>query len=100
MRDTIPFNDFYVHDAAKNRVEAFYKGWLACLKEIDTPPEHPRWSVVVPPVAYPDPKPNPYSLILLPGFEEEEYFKLYPQKKRTTTYKRERLRWRQRKRWN
>ncbi|GFZ02781.1 hypothetical protein Acr_15g0013890 [Actinidia rufa] len=49
---------------------------VACLKEIDTPPEHPRWSVVVPPVAYPDPKPNPYSLILLPGFEEEEYFKL------------------------
>ena len=36
---------------------------LACLKELDTPLEHPTWEAT-----------KPYSSILLPGYDEEEYF--------------------------
>ena len=66
-------NDFYVRDLTVDRVEAFCKSLLACLKELDTSPNHPVWFAARPPLAYLDPCPEPYLLIFLPGFEEE-YF--------------------------
>ncbi|GFZ05110.1 hypothetical protein Acr_17g0006820 [Actinidia rufa] len=37
-RKRIKDDDFYVRDTAKDQVEAFHKGWLVCLKELNTPP--------------------------------------------------------------
>ena len=65
-------NDFYVRDAAEDRVEAFHEG-LTFLKELDIPFEHSEWSATKWPMAYPTPCLEPYSSILLLGFDEEEY---------------------------
>ena len=57
--------DFYVCDMAEDRAKAFQEGWLACLKELDTPLVQPAWSVHQPLVADPDLCPKPYLSILL-----------------------------------
>ncbi|GFZ19515.1 hypothetical protein Acr_28g0002200 [Actinidia rufa] len=67
-------DDFYVADSVDDGDETFHEGWLACLKELSTPPEHLVWSAAQPLVSYPDSCPEPYSLILLPGFDDDEYF--------------------------
>ncbi|GFZ09640.1 hypothetical protein Acr_21g0002390 [Actinidia rufa] len=63
---------FYVRNVAHERLDDFHDGWLACLKELGMPSYHPTWAAMKPPVVFPDP-PEPYSPILLSGFDEEEY---------------------------
>ncbi|GFZ19720.1 hypothetical protein Acr_28g0004250 [Actinidia rufa] len=46
-------------------------GGLACLKELDIPPDHHAWSTNPPEVELID-HPQSYSLLMLPGFNEEE----------------------------
>ncbi|GFY89066.1 hypothetical protein Acr_06g0010060 [Actinidia rufa] len=51
----------------------FQNGWMAYLKE-GIPPDHPAWSAAAPEVKPMDPS-QPYSSLVLPGFNEEEYMK-------------------------
>ena len=57
---------------AELRPSIFREGWLACLKELGTPTEHPTWTVAAPEVVLPDVT-EVYSPLILPGFNEEEY---------------------------
>ena len=64
----------YEKQVAELHPGIFQEGWLACLRELETPFDHPAWTA--PTLALPIELPNPlvaYSLILLPGFNEEEY---------------------------
>ncbi|GFY92773.1 S-adenosyl-L-methionine-dependent methyltransferases superfamily protein [Actinidia rufa] len=64
--------DVYEKQLAELRPGIFQEGWLACLKELKIPPDHPAWSSPAPPVqllAFPE----RYSPINLPDFNEEEY---------------------------
>ena len=56
-----------------------------CLKEFDTPSDHPAWAIVKPSVAYSDPYFVPYSSILFPSFDEKEYFR-WPEKGEENIY--------------
>ena len=51
---------FYVRDVAQERLDGFHDGWLACLKELGTPPDHPTWVAGKPSIVFP----NPPSLIM------------------------------------
>ncbi|GFY91194.1 hypothetical protein Acr_07g0013900 [Actinidia rufa] len=53
-------------------MQGIQEGWLACLKELSTPSDHPTWIATAPPVELLDP-PVVYSLLILSGFNEEEY---------------------------
>ncbi|GFS29533.1 hypothetical protein Acr_00g0007130 [Actinidia rufa] len=57
---------------AELRLGVFQEGWLACLKELKIPLDHPAWSSFAPPIQLPA-SPERYSPIILPGFNEEEY---------------------------
>ncbi|GFY85599.1 proline-rich extensin-like family protein [Actinidia rufa] len=46
-------------------------GWLACLRELSVPLEHPAWKAIPPTIELMDP-PQAYSPLMLPGFDEEE----------------------------
>ena len=48
------------------------EGWLACLAELGVPEDNPTWAKAAPTPEFPEPS-TPYSLIVLPDFEEEEY---------------------------
>ncbi|GFS35839.1 hypothetical protein Acr_00g0042470 [Actinidia rufa] len=47
-------------------------GWLACMKELRTPSDHPAWNAVALLVELPEP-PTVHSPIILSSFNEEEY---------------------------
>lgn len=64
--------DAYEKQLAELRPGVFQEGWLACLKELKVPLDHPAWSSPAPPVQLP-PSPERYSPIVLPDFNEEEY---------------------------
>ena len=46
--------------------------WLACLSELEVPEDNLAWAKAAPTPEFPEPS-TPYSLIVLPDFEEEEY---------------------------
>ncbi|GFZ19738.1 pyruvate kinase family protein [Actinidia rufa] len=48
------------------------EGWLACLKELGIPSDHPAWNAAAPPIEPSNP-PAVYSPLILSGFNEEEY---------------------------
>ncbi|GFS42078.1 hypothetical protein Acr_00g0077960 [Actinidia rufa] len=64
--------DFYERQVAKLHPNIFQEGWLAYLKELGTPAEHPGWIVAAlePELMH---LPKGYSPLILPGFKEEEY---------------------------
>ena len=64
--------DSYEKQVTELHPSIFHKGWLACLKELGTPSDHPAWTVVAPSVELLDP-PVVYSPLVLLGFNEEEY---------------------------
>lgn len=64
--------DVYERQLAELRPGVFQEGWLACLKELKIPLDHPAWSSPAPPVQLPA-SPERYSPIVLPDFNEEEY---------------------------
>ncbi|GFZ01113.1 hypothetical protein Acr_14g0007480 [Actinidia rufa] len=64
--------DVYERQLAELRPGVFQEGWLACLKELQIPLDHPAWSSPAPPVQLPA-SPERYSPINLPDFNEEEY---------------------------
>ncbi|GFZ00552.1 hypothetical protein Acr_14g0001870 [Actinidia rufa] len=45
--------DVYEKQLAKLRPGAFQEGWLACLKELEIPLDHPAWAFLAPPVQLP-----------------------------------------------
>ncbi|GFS41437.1 hypothetical protein Acr_00g0074320 [Actinidia rufa] len=49
--------EFYIRYVAKELANAFHEGWLAYLKELDTPTDHLAWATTKPSVAYLDPSP-------------------------------------------
>ncbi|GFY97771.1 hypothetical protein Acr_12g0003120 [Actinidia rufa] len=57
---------------AKLRPGIFQEGWLACLKELKTPPDHPAWASPALPIQLPTSLER-YSQIILPDFNKEEY---------------------------
>ncbi|GFS40363.1 hypothetical protein Acr_00g0068120 [Actinidia rufa] len=64
--------DVYERQLAEIRPGVFQEGWLAYLKELQIPLDHPTWSSPAPPVQLPA-SPERYSPINLPDFNEEEY---------------------------
>ncbi|GFS38480.1 hypothetical protein Acr_00g0057740 [Actinidia rufa] len=64
--------DLYERQLAELRPGVFQEGWLTCLKELKTPPDHSAWSSPAPPVQLPASLER-YSPINLPDFNEEEY---------------------------
>ncbi|GFZ18291.1 hypothetical protein Acr_27g0000300 [Actinidia rufa] len=42
----------------EDRADAFYEGWLVCLKELGTPFDHPVLVAAKPPMAYPNLSPT------------------------------------------
>ncbi|GFZ01187.1 hypothetical protein Acr_14g0008220 [Actinidia rufa] len=62
----------HAQQLAELRPGVFQEGWLACLKELQIPLDHPAWSSPAPPVQLPV-SPERYSPIHLPDFNEEEY---------------------------
>ncbi|GFS32498.1 hypothetical protein Acr_00g0023010 [Actinidia rufa] len=64
--------DVYERQLAELRPDVFQEGWLAYLKELQIPLDHPAWSSPAPPVQLPA-SPERYSPINLPDFNEEEY---------------------------
>ena len=60
MPDTIPF--------------IYREGWIACLKELGIPTEHPTWSKATPEGEQLD-TPQPYYPLVLLDFDEEECLK-------------------------
>ncbi|GFS40462.1 hypothetical protein Acr_00g0068690 [Actinidia rufa] len=64
--------DVYERQLAEFRPGVFQEGWLACLKELQIPLDHPAWSSPAPPVQLPA-SPERYSPINLPDFNEKEY---------------------------
>ncbi|GFZ07011.1 hypothetical protein Acr_18g0011810 [Actinidia rufa] len=64
--------DVYERQLAELRPGIFQEGWLACLKELQIPLDHPAWSSPAPLVQLPA-SPERYSPINLPDFNEEEY---------------------------
>ncbi|GFZ19723.1 hypothetical protein Acr_28g0004280 [Actinidia rufa] len=67
-----PQIDVYEKQLAELCPGVFQEGWLACLKELEIPPNHPVWAFLAPPVQLPA-SPARYSPIILPDFNEEEY---------------------------
>ena len=63
--------DHYVHQVADLSPDTFHEGWLTCLPELGTPLEHPAWTTMKSAIVLLDPL-EPYSPMLLPGFNEEE----------------------------
>ncbi|GFS29075.1 hypothetical protein Acr_00g0005230 [Actinidia rufa] len=57
---------------AELRLDVFQEGWLACMKELKIPLDHPAWLSPAPLVQLPA-SPERYSPINLPDFNEEEY---------------------------
>ena len=47
-------------------------GWLACLTELSIPEDNPTWAKVAPTPELPEPL-EPYSSMILSGFNKEEY---------------------------
>ena len=47
-------------------------GWISCLKELGIPEDNPAWTKATPAFVYPEPL-APYSLMILPDFDEKEY---------------------------
>ncbi|GFZ14832.1 hypothetical protein Acr_24g0010220 [Actinidia rufa] len=46
-------------------------GWLACLAELGIPEDNPTWAKAAPAAELPE-SPEPYSPLILPGFNEED----------------------------
>ncbi|GFZ15656.1 homeodomain-like superfamily protein [Actinidia rufa] len=63
--------DNYDKQLVNLRPSIFRDGWLACLKELGVPLEHPALSAIPPAVEPMDP-PQSYFPPVLPGFNEEE----------------------------
>ena len=76
--------DAYEKQLAELRPGVFQEGWLACLKELQIPLDHPAWSSPAPPVQLPS-SPEQYSPIVLPDFNEEEYATLPADEGHTNT---------------
>ena len=66
--------DNYDKQLAELRPGIYQEGWLVCLKELSIPFDHPTLSANAPKVEPMDP-PQPYSSLVLPDFNEEEYLK-------------------------
>ncbi|GFY86368.1 hypothetical protein Acr_05g0000070 [Actinidia rufa] len=64
--------DVYERQLAELRPGVFQEGWLACLKELQIPLDHPAWSFPALLVQLPA-SPERYSPFILPDFNEEEY---------------------------
>ena len=47
-------DDSYERQVAKLRPSIFQEGWLACLKELSTPMDHPTWTTPAPEVELPN----------------------------------------------
>ena len=76
--------DVYERQLAELLPGIFQEGWLACLKELQIPLDHPAWSSPAPPVQLPV-SPERYSPINLPDFNEEEYATLPADEGNTNT---------------
>ncbi|GFY88775.1 hypothetical protein Acr_06g0007150 [Actinidia rufa] len=74
--------DVYERQLAELRPGIFQEGWLACLKELKIPLDHPAWSSPTPPIQLPA---SPTSPINLPDFNEEEYSTLPPDEENMNT---------------
>ncbi|GFZ09193.1 hypothetical protein Acr_20g0010010 [Actinidia rufa] len=64
--------DVYERQLAKLCPDIFQEGWLACLKELKIPLDHPSWSSPAPSIQLPASSER-YSPIIFPDFNEEEY---------------------------
>ncbi|GFS42840.1 hypothetical protein Acr_00g0082000 [Actinidia rufa] len=78
------YNHLGSHEGAVNRAEddqeevtelrprIFMEGWLACLTELGIPEDNLPWAKTAPATEFPEP-PEPYSPMILPDINEEEY---------------------------
>ncbi|GFZ06643.1 hypothetical protein Acr_18g0008130 [Actinidia rufa] len=64
--------DNYELQVAELRPGIFHEGWIACLTELSISADHLAWAKVVPKFELPNLL-DPYSALILSGFNEEEY---------------------------
>ena len=64
--------DNYELQVVELRLGIFHESWVACLIELSIFTYHLAWPKVVPKIELPD-LPDPYSALILSGFNEEEY---------------------------
>ena len=64
--------DNYSKLVTEVRLESFLEGWCACPTELGILEDNPAWAKATSAPEFPD-LPTPYSLIILPSFDEEEY---------------------------
>ncbi|GFS42947.1 hypothetical protein Acr_00g0082730 [Actinidia rufa] len=72
---TVPLSELDMYTKGNSPSSAlvfFQEGWLACLKELKIPLDHPAWSSPAPPIQL-FASLERYSPINLPDFNEEEY---------------------------
>ncbi|GFS46133.1 hypothetical protein Acr_00g0100310 [Actinidia rufa] len=64
--------DNYSRQVAEVRSESFFEGWLSCLKKLGVPEDNLAWTRATPVPEFPESL-VPYSPMILPGFDEEEF---------------------------